>query len=89
MKQKQTIFFNAYEFGERITYIRTTLSLTQKELSNRMDMDDGSIRRIESGRPNPTLATINKVAIGLKTPLYVLFLPKEKLDDFLDIIKVT
>ena len=35
---------------------------SKKELSDLLDMDDGSLRRIESGRTNPTTTTLLKVA---------------------------
>ena len=47
--------FNAKLFGERMKYVRRQYKMSQRELSNRLDMDDGSLRRVESGRTNPTL----------------------------------
>ena len=50
--------YSSKTFGDRVKYIRHRLNITQKELSDRIDMDDGSLRRIEAGRTNPTLSTI-------------------------------
>jgi transcriptional regulator with XRE-family HTH domain len=36
-------------------------------------MDDGSMRRIESGKSYPTINTLRKVAIGLNIKLTDLF----------------
>ncbi len=40
-------------------------------------MDDGSLRRIESGRTNPTIFTLVRIAKALEVPLVELFLFKE------------
>lgn len=55
--------------------VRRHLNLKQRELADRLDMDEGSLRRIESGRTNPTLRTLRAVAEALRIPLYVFFLP--------------
>ncbi len=76
--------YTAKTFGNRVKYIRNRLNVSQKELSDRIDMDDGSLRRIESGRTNPTLSTINSISSGLRIPIYLFFLPSEKLIDYFD-----
>jgi len=43
------------QLGANIVFIRKKKGLKQKELSDLLDMDDGSLRRIESGRTNPEL----------------------------------
>ena len=72
---------NAKLLGERMKYVRRHYKMSQRELCNRLDMDDGSLRRIESGRTNPTLKTLHKVAQSLCVPLYVLFLPHEEFEE--------
>jgi len=56
--------YTAKIFGNRVKYIRTRLNVSQKELSDRIDMDDGSLRRIEAGRTNPTLSTICYISLA-------------------------
>ena len=50
------------KLGKNIVAIRKKREIKQKELSDLLDMDDGSLRRIESGRTNPTTTTLLKVA---------------------------
>ena len=40
-------------------YVRRQYKMSQRELSNRLDMDDGSLRIIESGRTNLSLNAKN------------------------------
>lgn len=54
------------KLGKSIVAIRQTKGIKQKELSDLLDMDDGSLRRIESGRTNPTTTTLLKVANALE-----------------------
>lgn len=81
--QEETTIFTAEEFGQRLKSLRKYHKVTQIELSDRLDIDDGSLRRIESGRTNPTLQTISKIAQGLGTPLWVFFLPLQQFESFL------
>lgn len=76
--------YSSKTFGDRVKYIRHRLNITQKELSDRINMDDGSLRWIEAGRTNPTLSTICCVSRGLRIPIYLFFLPSEKLMDYFD-----
>ncbi|MDB9821299.1 helix-turn-helix domain-containing protein [Flavobacteriaceae bacterium] len=76
--------YTAKIFGNCVKYIRTRLNVSQKELSDRIDMDDGSLRRIEAGRTNPTLSTICCISLGLRIPIYLFFLPSDKLMDYFD-----
>ncbi|MFG6686238.1 helix-turn-helix domain-containing protein [Mariniflexile sp. HNIBRBA6329] len=53
------------KLGNRIVEIREGKGIKQKELSDLLDMDDGSLRRIESGRTNPTTTTLLSVSKAL------------------------
>jgi transcriptional regulator with XRE-family HTH domain len=59
--------------GNNIVKIRKERGIKQKELSDILDIDDGSLRRIESGRTNPTTMTLYGIAIALKIELKDLF----------------
>ncbi len=61
------------KLGANIVRIRKDKGLKQKELSDLLDMDDGSLRRIESGRTNPTTTTLLNIANALKVGVSVLF----------------
>ncbi|MGB0870963.1 MAG: helix-turn-helix domain-containing protein [Flavobacteriales bacterium] len=60
---KEEVFLK--EVCENIVRIRKNKDMKQKTLADKMDMDDGSLRRIESGRTNPTLKIIYRVAKAL------------------------
>ena len=61
------------KLGKRIVYIRDEKEISQKELSDILDMDDGSLRRIESGRTNPTTTTLLKISEALEVEMKELF----------------
>ena len=65
------------KLGENIVSIRKAKGIKQKELSDLLDMDDGSLRRIESGRTNPTTSTLYRISIALEIE------PKELFDFYL------
>ena len=59
--------------GSNIVKKRKERGIKQKELSDILDIDDGSLRRIESGRTNPTTMTLYNIASGLGIELKELF----------------
>ncbi len=61
------------KLGDRIVEIRQEKKIKQIELSDFLDMDDGSLRRIESGRTNPTTTTLLSIAKALKVSVADLF----------------
>tara|TARA_R110002051_G_scaffold2660_1_gene14282 strand:- start:26712 stop:26987 length:276 start_codon:yes stop_codon:yes gene_type:complete len=61
------------KLGDNIVFIRERKLLKQKELSDLLDMDDGSLRRIESGRTNPTTSTLYNIAKVLDIEVSELF----------------
>ena len=61
------------KLGDRIVEIRQEKKIKQIELSDFLDMDDGSLRRIESGRTNPTITTLLSIAKALKVSVADLF----------------
>jgi len=56
-----------------IAELRCGQGLSQKELAERTGIRQGDISKIESGKGNPTLATLNKIAIGLGMRLEIKF----------------
>ncbi len=61
------------KLGNRIVAIREEKGIKQKELSDLLDIDDGSLRRIESGRTNPTTTTLLSVSKALNVDISELF----------------
>jgi len=59
--------------GAHIVALRKRKGIKQKDLSDLLDMDDGSLRRIESGRTNPTTTTLLKIASALEIKMSELF----------------
>lgn len=61
------------KLGKNIVALRKKNGIKQKDFSDILDMDDGSLRRIESGRTNPTTTTLLSIADGLNIELKELF----------------
>lgn len=55
--------------GERIRAVRKKMGLTQKQLADRCGMADSAIRKYESGRINPKLETIQRIATAMNADL--------------------
>ncbi|MGN6257994.1 MAG: helix-turn-helix domain-containing protein [Solirubrobacterales bacterium] len=58
--------------GDAIKLLRAELGLTQEDLSERSGLHITEISRLESGRRNPKLATLDQVAAGLEVPCWCL-----------------
>ncbi len=65
-------------FRTNLRRLRRERKLTQLTLANEASISSGLIGDIESGRRNPTLTTISKIAYALKVPTYQLFLPENE-----------
>lgn len=66
--------------GEKIRAVRNKKDLTQKQLGDKCGMADSAIRRYESGRGNPTLDTVERIAEALGMELRDLVLYGEEPD---------
>ena len=64
--------------GEKIRAARIKKNLTQKQLGHKCGMADSAIRRYESGRGNPTLDTVGRIAEALDLELRDLVLYGEE-----------
>ena len=55
--------------GERIKKIRLEKGMTQKEVAEKCGLFDSTIRKYESGRQNPKIETVEKIAnaLGVET----------------------
>lgn len=61
------------EFGSKIKALRELHNVTQTDLAAKIDVDVRTIRRIESGKYNPTLEIIMSLATAFKTTIPDLF----------------
>lgn len=61
--------------GKRIQELRESKGLTQVDLAGKIHgvFDTTNVSRIESGRTNPTLYTLYRIAEALEVPLVDLF----------------
>lgn len=53
------------KIGENIKARRYALDIKQIDLAHKLNIDDSALRRIESGRTNPTFKTLYKIAKAL------------------------
>lgn len=60
------------EIAKRISDLRRSMKLTQSQFAELVDLSEDSIGKIERGVTVPTLATLKRVADGLKIPLFEL-----------------
>ena len=57
------------ELGERIRLFRVKLGLTQAELAGRAKLGINSLQRIENGTANPTMGTMQSLAMAMDTDI--------------------
>lgn len=55
----------AKKLGENIRRIRLAKGMTQGDLCRKLEVDRGYMSNVESGKKNPTLSTINRIADAL------------------------
>ena len=64
--------------GKRIVQLRENQKMKQIDLATSINIEDSALRRIESGRTNPTIKTLLRIAEGLEIEFKELFdFPKE------------
>ncbi len=55
--------------GEKIRHLRLERNLTQKALANKCGMYESQIRKYETGKANPKIETLQKIADALNVPI--------------------
>ena len=60
--------------GEKIKNVREAKNLSQKEISNMVQMDQSQYSKIENGKTDPTTNTLEKIAKALGIELSELFI---------------
>lgn len=63
------------KFGEKVRNLRKEKGLSQEDLAELIKCDPRTIVAIESGKRNPTLKTISRIASALKAELSILLRP--------------
>lgn len=71
MKKKASI--EKYDLGERLSYLRDSRKLTQSELSKKAKVSQSTIAQIESGKKDPSVTTLKKLASALDVHMAILF----------------
>ncbi|MBD2752624.1 helix-turn-helix domain-containing protein [Spirosoma validum] len=63
----------AEQVGELIKQTRKEKGLTQKELGEKIGVSESMINKYESGKQNPTIATLSKIieALGVRLKISV------------------
>lgn len=61
--QKEKDFIK--QLGKRIVEIRKQKNIKQIDLAIAINIEDSALRRIESGRTNPTIKTLLRISEGL------------------------
>lgn len=61
------------EICTKIKLIRVKKKMTQLELASKIGIEDSSLRRIESGKTNPTLKTIYRIASAFEIKVEEIF----------------
>ena len=62
------------KLGARIRDIRKGKGMTQTELAYRLDKDQPSINRLETGKINPSFIYLSEIASGLEVKLEDFFI---------------
>lgn len=59
--------------GLRVASLRVAKGLSQRQLALTLEMDRVTLNRIEAGKANPTLSTLQRIADGLDVSVYEFF----------------
>lgn len=74
IKREKKTSINSFPLNERISYLRNTRRLTQKELAVASRLSQSTIAQIESGRKDPSVKTLEKLARALDIQLAIFFM---------------
>lgn len=77
LKKEYNALQPEYEIIEKLVKVRIESKLTQKELAKKCGIKQSNISRLESGRANPTIKFLRKVADSLDCDLIVEFRKRE------------
>ncbi|MGC4041196.1 MAG: helix-turn-helix transcriptional regulator [Flavobacterium sp.] len=63
----------SYKVGQRIKEIRTEKNISQQDLASKCNFEKSNMSRIEAGRTDPKLTTLERVSKGLDVDIKELF----------------
>lgn len=75
------------EIGNNIVKLRSSKGITQEDLAYGVGISVSRLRDIEHGCANPSLDTLESIAVELKVSLPVLFLFSMEDEDILEMIQ--
>ena len=73
MAKKEKFRISQYALPDRLKYLRERRNLTQTDLALKAHVSQSTIAQIESGKKDPSIATVKKIAMALGVHLAVLF----------------
>ena len=73
MAKKEKFGISQYALPDRLKYLRERRKLTQTELAKKANVSQSTIAQIESGKKDPSIATVKKIAKALDIHLAILF----------------
>ena len=66
------------DFGEQLKKTISRMGVTQRELADRMDVDESTISKLANGRAKPNWETIEKISVALNISPVAIFDDDEK-----------
>jgi transcriptional regulator with XRE-family HTH domain len=63
----------SYSIGQRIKEIRNEKKISQQDLASKCNFEKSNMSRIEAGRTDPKISTLDKIAKGLEVEIAELF----------------
>lgn len=72
-RDKAAVVFPEYDLGERLKYLRTSRGLSQAQLAKEAKVSQPTIAQIESGKKDPSVETLRKIARVLDVEVASLF----------------
>lgn len=73
LKREYDLLQPEYEIIEKLIRVRCEQNLTQKQLAERCGIKQSNISRLESGKANPTIKFLKKIADSLDYDLVIEF----------------
>ncbi len=77
LKKEFNMLQPQYEIMEKLVKARAQANLTQKEMAKRCGVKQSNISRLESGKANPTIKFLQRVADSIDCDLVVEFRKRE------------
>jgi transcriptional regulator with XRE-family HTH domain len=73
LRSKKRKKIDGFKLGERVSYLRIQRGLTQTTLAKRANVSQSTIAQIESGKKDPSVLTLEEIALALDVHVSILF----------------